>query len=157
MESPIPHPLLAAAADEARILGHGYLGAEHLLIAASRRVSPTRARVLARHGVTPDALRDAVSSVVGAPGSTPDAVRPLQPTMRARRALERAAEHEVDPAAGAATDGRDGPATADALLAGLLAPDVAPGAVVGAALAWCGVDLPALRRDVLDPPAGAPG
>lgn len=137
--------VLAGAAEEATALGHGYLGPEHLLIAASRRVSPARADVLARHGLTPALLRAEVHAVLGLPAQTPDpaAVRP-ETTTRARRALDRAAERAGASAAAAVT--------ADDLLAELLAEDVAPRAVIGAVLQRRAIDLSAIRRELFGPP-----
>jgi ATP-dependent Clp protease ATP-binding subunit ClpA len=49
---------------EARALGHDYIGTEHLLLGAA--VAPgDAARVLAEHGATPDALREAVRTEIG--------------------------------------------------------------------------------------------
>ena len=146
MTSPSLEPVLGVAADEARMLGHGYLGPEHLLIAVVQRASASHAAVLARHGLTPDVIRDAVGAVVGAPARAGDPVAIPQASARARRALEHAAEH-------AALAGSE-PPSADDLLAGLLAADVAPGAVIGAVLDRRGVELSALRRDLLGPCAG---
>ena len=136
--------VLAGAAEEATALGHGYLGPEHLLIAASRRVSPARADVLARHGLTPAVLRAEVGAVLGSPAQTPDPAARPETTARARRALDRAAERAGASAAAAVTP--------DDLLAGLLAEDVAPRAVIGAVLQRRAVDLSAIRRELFGPP-----
>jgi ATP-dependent Clp protease ATP-binding subunit ClpA len=144
MESSELQSVLAEAADEATALGHGYLGPEHVLIAASRRVSPPRAVVLARHGLTPAVLRAEVGAVVGAPAQAPRPAAPPEATTRARRALDRAAERAGASSADAVTP--------DDLLAGLLAEDVAPRAVIGAVLQRRAVDLSALRRELFGTP-----
>jgi ATP-dependent Clp protease ATP-binding subunit ClpA len=49
---------LAAGADEARRLGHGYIGTEHVLLALTRDPDGRAARVLRRLGVTHGDIRD---------------------------------------------------------------------------------------------------
>ena len=64
------------AQQEARGLGHNYIGCEHLLIAvAAAPEGPARNALLAT-GVTPESLRTAVEEIVGrgpGPGDGPDA------------------------------------------------------------------------------------
>jgi ATP-dependent Clp protease ATP-binding subunit ClpA len=52
------------AQEEARSLGHDYIGTEHLLLGAAA-ASGDAARVLAENGATPDALRAAVRAEIG--------------------------------------------------------------------------------------------
>jgi ATP-dependent Clp protease ATP-binding subunit ClpA len=49
---------LAAGADEARRLGHGYIGTEHVLLALTRDPESRAARVLRRLGVTHADVKD---------------------------------------------------------------------------------------------------
>jgi ATP-dependent Clp protease ATP-binding subunit ClpA len=49
---------LAAGADEARRLGHGYIGTEHVLLALTRDPDSRAARVLRRLGVTHRDIQD---------------------------------------------------------------------------------------------------
>jgi hypothetical protein len=49
---------LAAGADEARRLGHAYIGTEHVLLALTRNPESAATRVLGRLGVTHRDIRD---------------------------------------------------------------------------------------------------
>jgi ATP-dependent Clp protease ATP-binding subunit ClpA len=53
---------------EARELGHGYIGAEHLLLALLRGPDQPGVSVLRRLGVTADAFRSEIGAVVGPDG-----------------------------------------------------------------------------------------
>lgn len=57
-------PYLAAAEREALGLGHGWVGTEHLLLAAVRTAGPRLRAVLDRHGVGYDGVRQAVLEVL---------------------------------------------------------------------------------------------
>ncbi|KNB53542.1 Clp protease N-terminal domain-containing protein [Streptomyces caatingaensis] len=52
---------VVAAQEEARLLRHASIGAEHLLLALATRAGTPVAATLARFGVTPDACRTAIS------------------------------------------------------------------------------------------------
>ena len=56
--------VVVQAQAEARALGHGYIGTEHLLLAAAA-TEGAAARILAGHGATPDALRAAIREEIG--------------------------------------------------------------------------------------------
>jgi ATP-dependent Clp protease ATP-binding subunit ClpA len=56
--------IVVQAQEEARSLGHDYIGTEHLLLGAAAAPGDA-ARVLAEHGATPDALRAAVRAEIG--------------------------------------------------------------------------------------------
>ena len=58
------------AQSEARSLGHGYIGTEHLLLGLLQEREGLAAQVLEGVGVTPDAVRAGVETVVGR-GSAP--------------------------------------------------------------------------------------
>ena len=69
---------LAAGTEEARRLGHGYLGTEHVLLALTRDPEGGAARVLRRLGVGhADVTGSAVLSAVWAPRIDPDALATL--------------------------------------------------------------------------------
>lgn len=57
--------ILEGSAEEARNLGHEYIGTEHLLLATAREPGSVIARSLSRHNLTVDSLRDAVSELSG--------------------------------------------------------------------------------------------
>ncbi len=61
------------AQDEARSLGHGWVGTEHLLLAVLRRPQDPGAATLARLGVTAENCRDAVTALVVRDADTLDA------------------------------------------------------------------------------------
>jgi ATP-dependent Clp protease ATP-binding subunit ClpA len=58
--------VVVAAEDEARGLGHGYIGTEHLLIAVLGRPESLSGRLLAESGLTVERARDEARLVVGA-------------------------------------------------------------------------------------------
>ncbi|GAB4529214.1 MAG: ATP-dependent Clp protease ATP-binding subunit [Anaerolineae bacterium] len=58
--------VLAAAAEEARRLGHNYIGTEHLFIAATRNDSGPTATLLRRAGLNPREVRNEIRREVGA-------------------------------------------------------------------------------------------
>lgn len=64
--------VVVAAQEEARALGHNYLGTEHLLLALVRDPATPAGRVLARLGLAADPVRDATLRIVG-PGRRLDA------------------------------------------------------------------------------------
>lgn len=57
--------LVVAAQEEARELGHGWIGSEHLLLAALRQPTEPGAATLIGLGVTADRCRTAVTGVLG--------------------------------------------------------------------------------------------
>ncbi len=59
------------AADEARRLGHGYVGTEHLLLGLLRRQDCSAVRLLASAGCEPDALYTDILNIFGSPDSKP--------------------------------------------------------------------------------------
>lgn len=69
---------LAAGADEARRLGHGYIGTEHVLLALTRDPESAATRVLRRLGVTHGDIKDsAFLAGVWAPRIDSDALATL--------------------------------------------------------------------------------
>ncbi len=57
--------ILEDSAEEARNLGHEYIGTEHLLLASARESGSIVARFLARYSVTVDSLREVVMELSG--------------------------------------------------------------------------------------------
>lgn len=82
--------VLALAQDEARRLNHSNVGPEHLLLGLAREGDGVAAKVLAHAGVSLDATRHAVESILGR------GVRVLtaepQPSVQTRQAIVRAAD-----------------------------------------------------------------
>lgn len=79
---------VARAEEEARRLGHGHIGTEHLLLGILAGGEDRAARALATAGATLDGSRDKVAEAVSAEAT--GTVGDLQLTDRARRTLERA-------------------------------------------------------------------
>jgi ATP-dependent Clp protease ATP-binding subunit ClpC len=57
--------ILEDSAEEARNMGHEYIGTEHLLLAAIKETGSAAARFLARFNVTPASLREAILQISG--------------------------------------------------------------------------------------------
>jgi len=57
--------ILEDSAEEARNMGHEYIGTEHLLLAAIKETGSTAARFLSRYNVTPVSLREAILQISG--------------------------------------------------------------------------------------------
>jgi ATP-dependent Clp protease ATP-binding subunit ClpA len=82
--------VLARAEEEARALGHDYVGQEHLLLALVQVEEGLAARVLAKLGVTGERMRGGVLAVIGPGQGSPDG--PLKLTERAQRAIDLASD-----------------------------------------------------------------
>jgi ATP-dependent Clp protease ATP-binding subunit ClpA len=80
--------VVALAEEEARRLGHGHVGTEHLLLGIMSDGESGAARALVAAGVTLDGSRQKVAEAVSAEGNSRAGDLPL--TDRAKRALERA-------------------------------------------------------------------
>jgi ATP-dependent Clp protease ATP-binding subunit ClpA len=78
--------VVVAAQEEARLLGYGYIGSEHLLLGLLRVRDGTAAQVLERAGVTVEAARSHVADLAG-PGEGPPAGH-IPFTQRAKKILE---------------------------------------------------------------------
>jgi ATP-dependent Clp protease ATP-binding subunit ClpA len=77
---------LAAGADEARQLGHGYIGTEHVLLSLARNPASGAVRVLRQLGVTQeDITGSAFLARVWAPRIDPDALATLGVDLEAVR------------------------------------------------------------------------
>jgi Clp amino terminal domain, pathogenicity island component len=109
----VAREVVVAAQDEARALGHGRVGTEHLLVSSARVERGGAARVLADAGVTAEALREAVAGAVPAG----------EPSRRKRLPFTRAAKRSLEQALGEASQLRSGAIGSEHLLLGLLATD----------------------------------
>jgi ATP-dependent Clp protease ATP-binding subunit ClpC len=78
--------VVVLAQDEARNLGHGHVGTEHLLLGLVADEETTASRVLAAMGVTAEALRDKVGEHVSGGDAAVEGNVPF--TSRAKKALE---------------------------------------------------------------------
>jgi ATP-dependent Clp protease ATP-binding subunit ClpC len=77
---------LVLAQDEARLLKHGYVGTEHVLLGLLRAEEGLAARVLRTLGIGLEDVRARVARVVGTGSETPSGQIPLTP--RAKKAIE---------------------------------------------------------------------
>ncbi|MFP4643986.1 MAG: ATP-dependent Clp protease ATP-binding subunit [Spirochaetales bacterium] len=68
--SPRGKKVLEDSAEEARLLGHEYIGTEHLLLACSREQDGETAKILESYNVTIDMLREIVAELSGTSPST---------------------------------------------------------------------------------------
>ena len=66
--SPRGKKVLEDSAEEARNLGHEYIGTEHLLLACGREDDGETAKYLSQHSVTIDTLRQVVAELSGSTG-----------------------------------------------------------------------------------------
>ncbi|HDQ14617.1 MAG TPA: ATP-dependent Clp protease ATP-binding subunit [Sediminispirochaeta sp.] len=57
--------VLEDAAEEARSMGHEYIGTEHLLLAASKEAGSVLQRYLVKHSISVDNIRDAITELRG--------------------------------------------------------------------------------------------
>ncbi len=71
--------ILTMAAEEARRLGHNYIGTEHLFIAVTRNENGPTTNLLRRAGLNPRAIRNEIRREVGTGGGLLGDVLPLTP------------------------------------------------------------------------------
>ncbi len=71
--------MLAAAAEEARRLGHNYLGVEHLFIVATKLENGATSNLLRRAGLSPRQVRNEMRREIGTGEGSLDEVLPLTP------------------------------------------------------------------------------
>ena len=79
--------VVVLAQEEARLLGHDWIGTEHLLLGLTRGEVGAVSDVLVAHGLTPPETRAAVADIVGGAGAAPSGHIPFTP--EAKNALER--------------------------------------------------------------------
>jgi ClpA/ClpB-like protein len=78
--------VVVLAQEEARVLHHNYIGTEHILLGLLREREGVAARVLERIGISADAVREKVASIIGEGGDVPTGHIPFTP--RAKKVLE---------------------------------------------------------------------
>src|SRR5262245_30128608 len=78
--------VIVLAQEEARALGHNYIGTEHLLLGLSAEGDGVGARVLAEAGLSPEILRADVLRIIGDVAGAPEGQIPFTP--RAKKVLE---------------------------------------------------------------------
>jgi ATP-dependent Clp protease ATP-binding subunit ClpC len=75
--------VIALAVEEARELGHGYVGTEHLLIALARQRATSTASILAWHDLSPERLRSHVMGMARSEARRPSTeLLPLTPAAK---------------------------------------------------------------------------
>jgi ATP-dependent Clp protease ATP-binding subunit ClpA len=135
-------PLLAEAEDEARRLGHSYIGPEHLLLAVAAHGTPSCRAFLGGHEMSAERLRESVTELIGPERVTAREQSSLALTHRSVVALAHAlstghhARHWPEPYS-----------PADLLVA-LLADDVAVEGTLGALFADAGLTVAAARAEL---------
>lgn len=127
--------VLTWAQEEAAALGHGYLGTEHLALALCRDQESVAGLVLADCGVTYEAMKAQVASVLGRSDKT-DA-RQIGPTSRVNRVTKLASQEAINA-------GVELVATEHLLVALLVEAE----GVASRALDELGVTLPRVRRAI---------
>ena len=78
--------VVVLAQEEARMLNHGYIGTEHILLGLLREGDGVAARTLESLGISLDAVRQQVEEVIGRGQQAPSGHIPFTP--RAKRVLE---------------------------------------------------------------------
>lgn len=129
---------VARGEEEARRLGHGHVGTEHLLLGILAGGEDGAARALVAAGATLDGSRDKVAEAVPAEGT--GGADDLQLTDRAKRTLERASRLSLRR--------RDEEVSTEHILLSLL--DVE--GTAGQVLRGLGVDLERVRASLASPP-----
>src|SRR5207302_3466487 len=84
--------VLVFAEDEARLLGHDFLGTEHVLLGMLHEGTGVAAVVLGQFGITLDQTRADVRGIIGSPGRPAEKVAF---TPRAKRVLELALQEAL--------------------------------------------------------------
>ncbi|MGC8708469.1 MAG: ATP-dependent Clp protease ATP-binding subunit [Athalassotoga sp.] len=135
--------VFVAAQDEARALGHSYVGTEHLLLGVMKSANGEAYNVLREHGLDYASLKQEIIAVVGA-GIPRENVSSPQMTPRARKIIELAYEE-------AQLLGQNYISTEHILLAILREGE----GVAAHVLRKFGIDLVDLRRELIDEMGGA--
>jgi ATP-dependent Clp protease ATP-binding subunit ClpC len=78
--------VLVLAQEEARLLNHGFIGTEHILLGLLHERNGIAAQALSRMDVTLEAVREKVEELVGPTGAVPTGSPPFTP--RAKKVLE---------------------------------------------------------------------
>jgi len=85
--------VVVLAQEEARLLDHGYIGTEHILLGLIHEGEGVAARVLAEMGISLEAVRDKVASIVGKGDGAPAGHIPFTP--RSKKVLELALREAI--------------------------------------------------------------
>lgn len=93
--------ILAEASEEARRLGHNYIGTEHLFIAATKNENGPTSNLLKRAGLNPRHVRNEIRREIGTGEDNLDEILPLTPRTEIVLSLavflaEREEEDEID-------------------------------------------------------------
>lgn len=137
----IDQPILTVAAREARELGHTFVAPEHLLLAAIGGASAAGQTFCARHGLSPEAVRESIRELIGPVRSdASDLEQPLMLALRSQVALAKALERGLSRG--------DPQFTPDELLLALCDDAVAGRGVVGALLERAGLTPAAARTEL---------
>jgi ATP-dependent Clp protease ATP-binding subunit ClpA len=129
--------VLVLAQEEARLLNHGFIGTEHLLLGLIAERDGIAAEVLAALDVTPDSVRQRVEAKISRSGTPPTGSPPF--TLRAKKVLERSLKEAL-----ALRHKYIGP---EHLLLGLVALDEG---IAMAVLADLGIEAERVRNSVLE-------
>jgi ATP-dependent Clp protease ATP-binding subunit ClpA len=78
--------VVVLAQEEARLLGHNYIGTEHILLGLIHEQEGVAARVLERLGISLEAVRAKVESIIGEGSGAPSGHIPFTP--RSKKVLE---------------------------------------------------------------------
>jgi ATP-dependent Clp protease ATP-binding subunit ClpC len=78
--------VVVLAQEEARLMRHGHIGTEHLLVALARVGDDVATPMLADHGLTPEKTRAEVVAIIGVGNAEPGGQLPFTPA--AHDALE---------------------------------------------------------------------
>ena len=81
------------ALDYARQFGHTYIGSEHLLLALAAERESVASKMLAKHGVTTDKVKEKIEALIGT--GTPSNVTPADMTPRTKKIIEGSATEAV--------------------------------------------------------------
>jgi ATP-dependent Clp protease ATP-binding subunit ClpA len=135
--------VVVLAQQEARTLDHNYIGTEHILLGLIREADGIAARVIASSGLTLDAARAEVETLIGRGSSTPSGHIPFTP--RAKKVLELALREAL-----ALNNSYIGP---EHILLGLIREADGIGAQILARFAF---PLPDLRAEVIELAAAEP-
>src|SRR5436305_10144845 len=78
--------VVVLAQEEARLLGHSYIGTEHILLGLISEQEGVAAKVLDRLGISLEAVRSKVEGIIGEGSGAPSGHIPFTP--RAKKVLE---------------------------------------------------------------------
>jgi ATP-dependent Clp protease ATP-binding subunit ClpA len=136
--------VVVVAQEEARLLGHNYIGTEHILLGLMHEQEGVAAKVLEQLGISIDAVRTRVQSIIGEGGGAPSGHIPFTPL--AKKVLELSLREALQL-------GHNYIGTEHILL-GLIREGEGVGALV---LVNLGADLPVVRDAVVQQLAGPRG